>query len=177
LSAAYELASARASAQSAREALDDLQRRIAEGDALVTGAELTAAEAEVRVAAGILAGAEVRAIAEQQEADAQARVESIEKATADYKWTAGKLTEAFGYALEALSQLMDAAAEHEAKATANVAAGYKPLGGPICVPTFEEVLDGLRVAAYRRANRSVPGVTHPHVTLERIAPFLLRSES
>jgi len=177
VSAAQELESARAALDGAQSTHAGLQARIAGGDVTITGSQLVSAEADVRVATGIVAGAELRAEQEQLAQDEAARQAAIDLAAEQYKVTAADLTTAVDGALTALARLVAVAANHQDTTRSNLSAvglssaAALPGHGRLVAPEPVELIEGVAMAASLRAGiRSA--VPHPHLALEPIASFL-----
>jgi hypothetical protein len=202
VTALAELQGAQSAVATAKTELESLNQRIEAGDTKVTGAELVAAEAAVTVADRIQTGAETRATAETDAAQAAAAEVAIEKMKREYTSSAGKLSDAVATAIAAIEAVVVAARTFEASAGANLSAAmsfgptavgisrYQRLQagalvgfGRVQPPSPSAVVKGLSAVAQNVAagKPNVPPSTgyagHVHVltgdpNLSAIAPFL-----
>jgi hypothetical protein len=122
VTAATALQTAQSTVTTAKDALDALNTRIADGDTTVTGADLVAAEAAVTVADRIQTGAEKRATAETDAAQAAAAEAAIATLKSDYTSSADTLSAAVATAITGIESLIATALDFRASAGANLSA-------------------------------------------------------
>jgi len=171
-----ELPGAQVALATAKAHLAEVHEKVTAGDPSVSGADLVAAEADVRAAEMFEVGARQRDVARQEAENERAIEAARTRLQEEYRATAAEVSAKAAAALGALTELIDACANHEARTQSNLAAAKmterKLLGFGI-LHTAEPVaiVDALRTEALRRAGEPT-GFPHPHQAVGPVAPFL-----
>jgi len=181
-----ELPAAQEGLVRARAALAALHERLSTGDATVTGADLSAAEADIRAAELLESGARQRDMARAEVEHEIAARAALDELVDSYRSTSAEVSTAVVDALGSLGRLLDACQRNEATTSAKLRAATDASGDL----SNANPLTRRQILGFGRLHRSEPVViaravlaealhrggvgdsVYPAITREPLAPFL-----